>query len=131
MFIARGLVAKTRTRDSSTDAWTRHHDTCTQSCSTVSSSCRTILLSFTHSHVTRKLVSGLEGEREHLLACERLNQSTAAVRAEVVVLDDLVLPQEARGTAEDRTAEDQPLLDKMLEQPEPLSELFLIVSSSA
>jgi len=32
-------------------------------------------------HVIIKLVSSLEGEREHLLACERLNQSTATVRA--------------------------------------------------
>ncbi len=32
-------------------------------------------------HVMIQLVSDLEGEREHLLACERLNQSTAAVRA--------------------------------------------------
>jgi AcrR family transcriptional regulator len=32
-------------------------------------------------HVMIKLVSGLESEREHLLACERLNQSTATVRA--------------------------------------------------
>jgi len=32
-------------------------------------------------HVMVKLVSGLEREGEHLLACERLNQSTATVRA--------------------------------------------------
>jgi AcrR family transcriptional regulator len=32
-------------------------------------------------HVMIQLVSDLEGEREHLLACERLNQSTATVRA--------------------------------------------------
>ncbi len=32
-------------------------------------------------HVMIKLVADLEGEREHLLACERLNQSTATVRA--------------------------------------------------
>jgi AcrR family transcriptional regulator len=32
-------------------------------------------------HVIIELVSSLEGEREHLLACERLNQSTATVRA--------------------------------------------------
>src|SRR5260221_7945675 len=38
----------------------------------------------------------------------------------VVVLDDLVLPQEARGTAEHRPAEDQPLRDEVFEQPEAL-----------
>jgi AcrR family transcriptional regulator len=32
-------------------------------------------------HVIIRLVSDLEGQREHLLACERLNQSTATVRA--------------------------------------------------
>jgi AcrR family transcriptional regulator len=32
-------------------------------------------------HVMIQLVSDLEGQREHLLACERLNQSTATVRA--------------------------------------------------
>ena len=32
-------------------------------------------------HVMVKLVSDLEGQREHLLACERLNQATATVRA--------------------------------------------------
>src|SRR5260221_2115868 len=41
-------------------------------------------------------------------------------RPAVVVLDDLVLPEEARRAVEERTAEDQALRDEALEQPEPL-----------
>src|SRR5260221_328622 len=41
-------------------------------------------------------------------------------RPAVVVLDDLVLPEEARGTAENRAAEDQSLRDETLEHAESL-----------